>query len=372
MKGRYLAEITQELFRQHEDSKYHYAEPRLSIYGRKRTEWSNLAKWIVNHKLSSDHVRWMVQIPRLYNVFRENDQDITCFQDMLDNIFEPLFEVSVNPAKDECLHLFLQQMVGFDCVDDESKPEFITKGLPPAPSEWTTSTNPSYVYYLYYIYANLYTLNRLRESRGLSVFTLRPHAGEAGSVNHLASAFMLAENISHGITLRKAPVLQYMYYLAQIGVSLSPLSNNKLFLDLSRSPFMTYFRQGLMVTLSTDDPLMFHFSASPLTEEYSVAAQLWKLGPQDVCEIARNSVYICGFNHECKLAWLGANYLRFGADGNDITRTNVPNTRLQFRQENLITELQFLLRGCRASKGPDIDISFIQERYSVYSNGGNI
>lgn len=126
----------------------------------------------------------------------------------------------------------------------------------------------------------------------------------------MASAFLLAENISHGITLRKAPVLQYMYYLAQIGISVSPLSNNKLFLDLSRSPFMTYFRQGLNVTLSTDDPLMFHFTIVPLAEEYSVAAQVWKLGPQDVCEIARNSVYICGFNHECKLAWLGPNYTR--------------------------------------------------------------
>jgi hypothetical protein len=33
--GRYLAEITREVFRQYEESKYHYAEPRLSIYGRK-------------------------------------------------------------------------------------------------------------------------------------------------------------------------------------------------------------------------------------------------------------------------------------------------------------------------------------------------
>lgn len=56
----------------------------------------------------------------------------------------------------------------------------------------------------------------------------------------------------------------------------------------------------------------------------SVAAQVWKLGPQDVCEIARNSVYICGFNHECKLAWLGPNYRLFGPRGNDVSRTNVP------------------------------------------------
>lgn len=32
---------------------------------------------------------------------------------------------------------------------------------------------------------------------------LRPHCGEAGPVHHLVSAFMLAENISHGLLLRK-------------------------------------------------------------------------------------------------------------------------------------------------------------------------
>lgn len=164
--------------------------------------------------------------------------------------------------------------------------EFIFKGSGNVPAEWTSSQNPPYSYYLYYLYANLYTLNHLRQSRGLSTFALRPHSGEAvcrskggecargvhggaqGSVNHLASTFLLAENISHGITLRKAPVLQYLYYLTQIGISVSPLSNNKLFLDLHRSPFMTFFRQGLAVTLSTDDPLMFHYSVTPLTEEY--------------------------------------------------------------------------------------------------------
>ena len=40
--------------------------------------------------------------------------------DMLDNIFQPLFEVSVHPEKDPKLHQFLAQVVGFDCVDDES------------------------------------------------------------------------------------------------------------------------------------------------------------------------------------------------------------------------------------------------------------
>lgn len=40
---------------------------------------------------------------------------------------------------------------------------------------------------------------------------------QAGEIDHLAAAFLLCNNISHGINLRKSPVLQYLYYLAQVG-----------------------------------------------------------------------------------------------------------------------------------------------------------
>ena len=30
-------------------------------------------------------------------------------------------------------------------------------------------------------------------------------------------------------------------------------------------------------------------------EEYSIAAQVWKLSPTDMCELARNSVLMSGF-----------------------------------------------------------------------------
>ena len=81
-------------------------------------------------------------------------------------------------------------------------------------------------------------------------------AGEAGDIDHLVSALLLCENIAHGINLRKSPPLQYLFYLAQIGLCMSPLSNNSLFLDYHRNPFPTFFARGLSLSLSTDDPLM--------------------------------------------------------------------------------------------------------------------
>lgn len=126
--------------------------------------------------------------------------------------------------------------------------------------------------------------------RGMNTFTLRPHCGEAGPAHHLVTAFLLAQNISHGLLLRKVstatlqwrnctqritsystsflfqfphvqvPSIQYLYYLAQVGIAMSPLSNNHLFLDYNRSPLPEYFRRGLLISLSSDDPLQFHFT----------------------------------------------------------------------------------------------------------------
>ena len=110
----------------------------------------------------------------------------------------------------------------------------------PTPDEWSWHENPPYAYYLYYTYANLCTLNSLREERGLNTFNFRPHCGEAGPVQHLVASFMMCESISHGLLLRKAPVIQYLYYLCQMGIAMSPLSNNSLFLEYTRSdiPFI--------------------------------------------------------------------------------------------------------------------------------------
>ncbi|KAF5833185.1 hypothetical protein DUNSADRAFT_10599 [Dunaliella salina] len=345
--GRFLAELTKEVFNDLESSKYQHAEMRVSIYGRKAMEWDILASWVAANELFSNNNVWLIQIPRLYNVYK-NTGVIENFQQMLDNIFEPLFAVTKDPASHPQLHVYLSQVVGFDMVDDESKPERRpTKHCPP-PADWNSKHNCAYSYYAYYVYANLYVLNKFRESRGLNTFSFRPHAGEAGDVDHLASAFMLCENIAHGINLRKSPMLQYLYYLAQIGLCMSPLSNNTLFLDYHKNPFPAFFARGLSVSLSTDDPLQIHLTKEPLVEEYSVAAQVWKMSSADLCEIARYGVLHSGYPHACKKHWVAAEYWRPGPDGNDIHKTNVPNLRLRFRYDTYMDEMRLVAHGALA------------------------
>ncbi|XP_065103105.1 AMP deaminase 2 isoform X1 [Paramisgurnus dabryanus] len=350
VEGKYFGHIIKEVMADLEESKYQNVELRLSIYGRSRDEWDKLAKWAVKYKVYSDNVRWLVQVPRLFDVYHTKKQ-LCNFQQMLENIFMPLFEVTVHPSSHPELHLFLQHVVGFDSVDDESKPEHHIFNLDsPKPGNWTEENNPPYSYYLYYMYANMTVLNHLRRQRNLNIFVLRPHCGEAGPIHHLVSGFMLSENISHGLLLRKAPVLQYLYYLAQIGIAMSPLSNNSLFLSYHRNPLPEYLSRGLMVSLSTDDPLQFHFTKEPLMEEYSIAAQVWKLSSCDMCELSRNSVLMSGFSHKVKSYWLGPHYMQEGQEGNDIRRTNVPDIRLAYRFETLCEELNLITQAVRSEE----------------------
>ncbi len=101
--------------------------------------------------------------------------------------------------------------------------------------------NPPYGYWIYYMYANITSLNLLRQQRGLNTFAFKPHCGESGNLDHLASCFMTADAICHGIQLDKSPVLKYLYYIKQIGLAVSPLSNSKLFLEYEKNPFNKFF-----------------------------------------------------------------------------------------------------------------------------------
>ncbi|THC91067.1 hypothetical protein EYZ11_009474 [Aspergillus tanneri] len=98
---------------------------------------------------------------------------------------------------------------------------------------------------------------------------------------------------------------------------MSPLSNNALFLTYDKNPCANFFRRGLNVSLSTDDPLQFAFTKEPLIEEYSVAAQIYKFSAVDMCELAKHSV----------------------EQRNNVAKSNVPDIREEFRHETLLGEL---------------------------------
>ncbi|KAJ4290161.1 AMP deaminase [Collariella sp. IMI 366227] len=343
IKGRYLAEITKEVIADLESSKYQMVEWRISIYGRSLDEWDNLAAWVIDNKLFSHNVRWLIQIPRLYDVYKSSGM-MSSFEQIIKNLFQPLFEVTKDPTSHPKLHVFLQRVIGFDSVDDESKVERRLFKKFPVPRVWDSKQNPPYTYWIYHLFANMTSLNHFRKQRGFSTFVLRPHCGEAGDSEHLAVAALCCHSISHGLLLRKVPLLQYIFYLEQIGIAMSPLSNNALFLAYERNPFHQYFKRGLNVSLSTDDPLQFAFTKEPLIEEYAVAAQICKLSSVDMCELAKNSVKQSGYEFSVKQQWLGQNFHMPGRRGNTMVKTNVPDRREEFRHHTLMEEKMMVER----------------------------
>jgi AMP deaminase len=338
IQGRYLAEITKEVISDLESSKYQMVEWRISIYGRSVEEWDKLAAWVVDNKLFSPNVRWLIQVPRLYDVYKSSGM-MQSFEDVIKNLFQPLFEVTQDPSSHPKLHVFLQRVIGFDSVDDESKAERRLYKKYPIPRDWNTKQNPPYSYWIYFMFANMASLNCWRQRRGFNTFVLRPHCGEAGDPDHLGAGFLACHSISHGIHLRKVPLLQYVYYLDRIGIAMSPLSNNALFLTYDKNPFASFFRKGLNVSLSTDDPLQFAFTKEPLMEEYAVAAQIYKLSAVDMCELAKNSVDQSGFELALKQRWLGPQCYLPGVAGNNVAKSNVPDLREAFRHETFLAEL---------------------------------
>ncbi|KAG5985227.1 hypothetical protein E4U55_000050 [Claviceps digitariae] len=341
--GRYLAEITKEVISDLESSKYQMVEWRISIYGKSIDEWDKLASWVVDNKLFSHNVRWLIQIPRLYDVYKASSL-MSTFEQIVKNIFQPLFEVTKDPSSHPKLHVFLQRVIGFDSVDDESKVERRLFKKFPVPKDWDSKQNPPYSYWIYYLFANMSSLNFWRRKRGFNTLVLRPHCGEAGDSEHLAVALLCCHSISHGLLLRKVPLLQYAFYLEQVGIAMSPLSNNALFLAYERNPFHQYFKRGLNVSLSTDDPLQFAFTKEPLIEEYAVAAQIYKLSPVDMCELAKNSVKQSGYEASIKRMWLGPDFDRPGRRGNMMVKTNVPDRREEFRYHTLLQEHDVIRR----------------------------
>lgn len=309
---------------------------------------SNLAAWWKTNGLDRiTSCKFMVQFPRLLHLHRAAGH-VDSFQDMLDNLFKPLFDVTADPSVDPVLHEFLLALGGIDTVDDESAWDVLHFDASSPPSEYTSKTNPVYSQFAYYFYANIASVNVARASRGLNTLPFRPHCGEAGAAHHLATGWLVADGVNHGINLRHSAPMQYLYYLAQVPLAVSLASNNALFVKLADHPFEQLFKRGLRVALSTDDPLQLHTTCEPLLEEFSLASAVWNLSSIDLAELAVNSVRASSFPPAYKASWLGADWDKPGTLGNDIHKTNCPNIRVAHREECLRRELHLVARASEA------------------------
>jgi adenosine deaminase/aminodeoxyfutalosine deaminase len=118
---------------------------------------------------------------------------------------------------------------------------------------------------------------------------LTAHAGETGPPESIWGALNLrAERIGHGLTAAEDPDLIEELAYRQIPVEICLTSNLRTGLckAIAEHPVKSYFDQGIMITLNTDDPALF---GTTLSREYQLAQNTFGFTDEHLRELARNS-----------------------------------------------------------------------------------
>jgi aminodeoxyfutalosine deaminase len=118
---------------------------------------------------------------------------------------------------------------------------------------------------------------------------LTAHAGETGPPESIWGALNLrAERIGHGFTAGQDPDLIEELAYRQIPLEICLTSNLRTGVcnAISEHPAKSYFDQGVMITLNTDDPALFGTS---LCREYQIAQDAFGFTDEHLRELARNS-----------------------------------------------------------------------------------
>ncbi len=133
---------------------------------------------------------------------------------------------------------------------------------------------------------------------------LTAHAGETGPPESIWGALNLrAERIGHGFSAAADPDLIEELAQRQIPVELCITSNLRTGVckSVAEHPAKTYFDQGMMITLNTDDPALFGTS---LSREYQLAQETFGFTDEHLRELARNSFEAAFLTAEKKVEFL--------------------------------------------------------------------
>jgi len=127
------------------------------------------------------------------------------------------------------------------------------------------------------------------------------HAGEAMGASSVWDAILLlgAERIDHGT--RSIEDEQLVRYLVEKQIPLTQCITSNILLgvvkDIKSHPFASFYRDGVAVTLNTDDPQVFNTS---LQDEYYLVAEAFRLHKYDFAKIVFNGIYASFANEETK------------------------------------------------------------------------
>ena len=122
-------------------------------------------------------------------------------------------------------------------------------------------------------------------------FRLTAHAGEVAGAESIRSAIedLGAERIGHGLRAYEDPGVITLLKQRRIPLEMCLVSNARTGVcpSIRDHPIKTYFRDGLLVTVNSDDPAMFN---STLTDEYVALVRELGFTLEEVKRVALNAV----------------------------------------------------------------------------------
>jgi len=133
---------------------------------------------------------------------------------------------------------------------------------------------------------------------------LTNHAGETTGPQAIREALSIgSERIGHAVSAIQDPALVAELKQRGIALELNPTSNVRtgVCASFAEHPLRRYFDAGLLVTLNSDDPAFF---GSDLAGEYLLAHTVQGFTPEELCQLAANSIRASFLPQLAKIALL--------------------------------------------------------------------
>ena len=127
------------------------------------------------------------------------------------------------------------------------------------------------------------------------------HAGEAAGPDSIWEAirFLDVERIGHGVTAHQDPELVEYMKRERIALEMCPVSNLRTGVvpSIKEHPIREYFDKGLLVTVSSDDPSLFH---TDMNNEYIQLHQQLGFTVPELFQISMNGIDAAFLDEEIK------------------------------------------------------------------------
>jgi len=133
----------------------------------------------------------------------------------------------------------------------------------------------------------------------------KAHAGEFMGPDFVRRILdeLQPDRLEHGVRAAEDPALMAEIKRRGVALDVCPISNHKLMpgVTLARHPVRTLFDAGVIVTISTDDPISF---GNTLNDEYAALAEQRGFTRPELAQLARNGWAVADVPVAMKEKWL--------------------------------------------------------------------